>query len=598
MANSQEKAGELIVDLNMPTDQLEVDSKKAQGILDRFAIKVGVVAGSVAAAGTLIGTYLFRGLMYARNAFEDTVKRMDDINDAAQRIGVSATALSELEYGAKISNVSLLNLESSLRKLSQNMDDFAGNKVNNAARAFKALDINVKNSDGTMRKSTDVLTELADKFSGMKDGAAKTSLAIDLFGESGTSMIQMLNHGSVGIEKFKKEAHELGTVIDDDASAAANQWREDTDRLNQQIDGLWRSLAQYLIPAINEAFYAAKRIAGGMHGLAMEIGGFAEMMADSITDGPTAAWDKYVKVMNIVRTANAKLFADIEKSIEASRKSNLADAPRVGLVDAPTITQEDTTKEKEKQLSIEEEFLRIMTAQSDLRNFDNDMREIEARQIADLNNARYLTIAQFAQLNQLLNEGTISSNQFKDAILGVTSTMDSEFEIAADKIISNLERIKFFFENMSDSSASQWLAMGDTMVDTLGQVFGQSKEFAIAETLINTAQAVMKTLATYGATPWGFAAAAAVAAMGAAQIAKITSTKKGSKGSGTAASATPAAGGGNAAAASGAPQTLFVQGINPNQLYSGDAVRHLAEQLLQYQRDGGRVVLAQPGGGR
>jgi hypothetical protein len=39
------------------------------------------------------------------------------------------------------------------------------------------------------------------------------------------------------------------------------------------------------------------------------------------------------------------------------------------------------------------------------------------------------------------------------------------------------------------------------------------------------------------------------------------------------------------------PQQLMVQGINPKDMYSGDMVRDLAGKLLQYQKDGGQVVL-------
>src|SRR5690606_38527124 len=67
------------------------------------------------------------------------------------------------------------------------------------------------------------------------------------------------------------------------------------------------------------------------------------------------------------------------------------------------------------------------------------------------------------------------------------------------------------------------------LTGALGKMFGDSKEFAIAEAIINTAQAITKTLAQYGATPWGLAAAGVAAASGAAQIATIARTNKGSK---------------------------------------------------------------------
>jgi len=59
-------------------------------------------------------------------------------------------------------------------------------------------------------------------------------------------------------------------------------------------------------------------------------------------------------------------------------------------------------------------------------------------------------------------------------------------------------------------------------------MFKDNKAFAIANAVVNTAEAVTKTLAQYGATPWGFAAAGVAAASGAAQIAAILSSNKGS----------------------------------------------------------------------
>jgi hypothetical protein len=73
-----------------------------------------------------------------------------------------------------------------------------------------------------------------------------------------------------------------------------------------------------------------------------------------------------------------------------------------------------------------------------------------------------------------------------------------------------------------------YLQLADNVATALGIAFKDSKGVAIAQAIINTAQAVMKTFAEYGATPWGFALAASMAAIGAAQIAQIASTNPGS----------------------------------------------------------------------
>lgn len=76
--------------------------------------------------------------------------------------------------------------------------------------------------------------------------------------------------------------------------------------------------------------------------------------------------------------------------------------------------------------------------------------------------------------------------------------------------------------------------LAGSVLDLTGQVTGafsnlfkDNKALAIANAVIGTAEAIVKTIAQYGATPWGLASAAVAAAVGAAQIATIASTQPG-----------------------------------------------------------------------
>jgi TP901 family phage tail tape measure protein len=172
-----------------------------------------------------------------------------------------------------------------------------------------------------------------------------------------------------------------------------------------------------------------------------------------------------------------------------------------------------------------------------------------------------------------------------------------------DALIEKQWRIKEAFDAGGLSAAQQALAMQNaalvasnayasmagSIAQDLGKVFENNKAVAIAQALINTFQAITNAWAN---VPWpvNIAAAAAAAAAGFAQVANIRRTTKNGGGGGSG-----AAGGGSAGASSAAqsqaPQKLIVQGISPGALFTGDAVKTLANQLLQYQRDGGEVVL-------
>jgi hypothetical protein len=127
------------------------------------------------------------------------------------------------------------------------------------------------------------------------------------------------------------------------------------------------------------------------------------------------------------------------------------------------------------------------------------------------------------------------------------------------------------------------------MASTLTTVFSKSKAAAIAAAIINTAVGITKALATLP-PPLSWAQAALIAASGAAQIATISRTNA-SGGGGGSPSVSGSGGSGADTSATAMPQQLMVQGISPGQMFSGEVVRNLAEKLIDFQRDGGQVVI-------
>jgi len=78
---------------------------------------------------------------------------------------------------------------------------------------FGLMHVSFQNSDKTLRNTTSVLEDLADRFHGMPDGPTKTALALQLLGRSGKEMIPLLNEGGESIRSMVEEAKQLGLVI-------------------------------------------------------------------------------------------------------------------------------------------------------------------------------------------------------------------------------------------------------------------------------------------------------------------------------------------------------------------------------------------------
>jgi hypothetical protein len=138
-------------------------------------------------------------------------------------------------------------------------------------------------------------------------------------------------------------------------------------------------------------------------------------------------------------------------------------------------------------------------------------------------------------------------------------------------------------------AAQQYLSMASTITGALTQVFENSKTAAIANAVMNTAEAITSALRAPWPLSLGYAAAAA--ASGYAQIAKIRSTSR------SGGASAPSVGGGSAPAAAapqqqGASQTLFIRGLGTKSLYSDEMVSELLARIVDAQRDGYQI---QPG---
>lgn len=186
---------------------------------------------------------------------------------------------------------------------------------------------------------------------------------------------------------------------------------------------------------------------------------------------------------------------------------------------------------------------------------------------------------------QLVQQGVNLAEQMRtpfeimaDQVNALTVAYD-EGEISAAQFGAAQQRAAWVAQNAYAGAAS-------SIAGSLEQVFGKSKAVAIASALINSYQAFTNAMANIPA-PLNIPAAAAALAAGLAQVANIRKTSKTGGGGGS----TSGSGATAAAGPTRAPQQLMVQGISSGQMFSGDVVRDLANKLLDFQRDGGQVVL-------
>jgi len=234
--------GALRVNLGLDSAEFTNGLKKSQTEAGKFgaAMKTAFAAVAVAAAGALAGVAA---------AVKSNINTFDDLSKSASKIGIPIEELSKLKYAADLSGVSMEGLETAIGRLSRNMTDAAAG-TGEGAKAFKALGISVKNSDGTLKSSSQVLAEIADRFAKLPDGAQKTAAAMLLMGRSGANMIPLLNGGSEALNGLLAEAKAFGLEISAETGRSAEAFNDNLSRLGYAVQGVSMGLAAALAPAL------------------------------------------------------------------------------------------------------------------------------------------------------------------------------------------------------------------------------------------------------------------------------------------------------------------------------------------------------------
>lgn len=240
--------GTLTLDLILRMGGFEQGWDKAARISDkrmkeigRSAKRMGVAIGvAVAAAGTI-----------AADGIKSAIDYADQLNDMNQRLGVSAEALSGWAYAAKQSGTDIDALGIDLKKLAKNMAEALDPK-SQQGMLFDALGVSVKDAQGNLRDVESVLPEIASKFKELDNATQESALAMDLFGKSGTDLIEFLNQGADGIAELRAEAREYGMELSGSTLRSADQFNDNLEKLRGAVNGAWNEIAAGMLPRLVE----------------------------------------------------------------------------------------------------------------------------------------------------------------------------------------------------------------------------------------------------------------------------------------------------------------------------------------------------------
>ena len=196
------------------------------------------------------------------------------------RIGVEGEAdfkkvLREINQSFKVlgSEMQLVtsqyNLSYGMRRVQGAMGDLRedGGKV---GQAISRLGLNF---DEVRRKSPeDAMDAIVRAFQDMEEGADKTALALQIFGQrGGLSLIPMLNQSAEATDELRQQTHALGMVMSEDNIDAAQGFNNSMDTLSRTFTGVRNSIGAQLLPGLTMVTDGLTDLIAGNDGAAESI---------------------------------------------------------------------------------------------------------------------------------------------------------------------------------------------------------------------------------------------------------------------------------------------------------------------------------------
>ncbi|MDP2355212.1 MAG: hypothetical protein Q8M31_04025 [Beijerinckiaceae bacterium] len=598
--------GALRVNLSADSAQFTSGLKDAEGSLGKFNAVVGKAMGVVAAFGAaaVAAAGLIAGQM------KKSIDAADEMGKAAQKVGLMTEELSALKYTAGLAGVSFESLQTSLVRLTRSMSEVAKGGDNDAAKAFKALGVEVQNTDGSLKSSAQVMEEVADKFATFRDGAEKTALAVAIFGRAGADMIPMLNAGGEAIRKSNDEARDFGVTISEKTAKAAENFNDNMSRLSSMLQGVFtRALASAApeLERLSNAFVEASKGAKGFFDVGDLVSGSIRLITDRSIRlngelqataanfyGLKEAATRFVSGdFGGFSNALAKMRDDVY-NIKKETQSLLStlNGSRAWSEGTPILSAEGFSGGKPNKPAAPTlggggggGGAKAATPES---VYDEEKAKIEAKLLAIREGM--MTEAELKQkkfeddqnmVDQAFQKEMITAQEHKDMMLDLET-----------KHLEAKRKIQEEYEKTALTGASSMFGSLYSMMGSFGKKNTTlAKALGIAQALINTYTGATQALAS-APFPYNMAAFGAVLAKGMSAVAAITSVNT-SGGGNSKGGAGGGYSGGGATGASAAPATagrsmyLTFHGTS----YNRDQMRDLAEQMEAFHKDGGGKVI-------
>lgn len=229
----------------------EAGLKKITASAEGAKSALGKMKNDLMAIGAGVGVVGI-GAKLAKEAiqWDVAVKKLSGIT------GATAKETSELLAVANYMGIVMEDSAGAFAKFSKNVG--AAKEKMEVARAegklgtdiFSKLGYTLEDIKG--KNTVEVFKMIQERLRGMKDGAEKTRVEMELFGRTGYQMHAMLNMSAEQMDKVAERAKAMGLIIDDETAAKSAKLNRELKDLENTGKRLAVSIGHELVPVFND----------------------------------------------------------------------------------------------------------------------------------------------------------------------------------------------------------------------------------------------------------------------------------------------------------------------------------------------------------
>jgi len=484
-------------------DKIPAPVKNAAGQIN----KMGGVAAVAAVAGIAVLT-------------KNSLDAADAMAKMGARTGLSTDFLQEMEFAASQTGLASEEFADVMKDFTKNVGEAAsGNQT--MIDTFNQMGVSVRDANGNLKSSEQIFMEVSDGIDGISDQSEKAAIAMKIFGEKGAKLTNTMKGGSAGISKYRKEAQELGIVIDADLLKNAEAANDKMDILGRVISANVTSafveLAPYIVDVATNLIEASK----GAIQFAKDIGLISERNPKKQIDSLKVS---IIDLEQEITELNNSEFALFKGSRLNSKKKELDELKtKLKEVEEQQQSAGNAEAEQAKQDAVTDIHKRGIEARNELRQEQNE-KEAEERdqkllsEIASLEERNAL----LAEIDATKNAAEIEANQTKIDTLTqqVSAGSNERLAIEAARVAKERELMN---QGLNDAATT----FGNLMSMSKGsnrRMFEISKAAATATAIQQGWLAVQRALAS-SPPPYNFIQATAVGTSAAMNVSRIQGTK-------------------------------------------------------------------------